>query len=238
MTAKKCIALIPAYEPAKSLLSLLYALNKSGFETVVVDDGSGASYAGIFRRACPLAKVISYKQNKGKGHALKTGLAYIRSHFKGPYVVVTLDADGQHKVSDVLKACLEAKKHPLSLVLGSRELKNNVPFKSRFGNTATRIAFFISTRQHIHDTQTGLRAFDSRLIPLMLKIKGARYEYEMNMLLECARKKIPIRQVTIQTIYINNNAGSHFNAIKDSWLIYKAIFKFTALSIKNSYKGG
>ena len=59
----------------------------------------------------------------------------------------------------------------------------------------------------------------------MLKIEGNRYEYEMNMLLE-ASIEYQILEVPIETVYINDNEGSHFRPIKDGLMIYKNIFKF------------
>ena len=61
----------------------------------------------------------------------------------------------------------------------------------------------------------------------MLEIEGERFEYEMNVLLTCSTKKIKITEIQIDTIYIENNSGSHFNSVKDSIKIYKEIFKYT-----------
>ena len=52
----------------------------------------------------------------------------------------------------------------------------------------------------------------------------------MNVLLECARQEVGIKEVEIKTIYFDNNSGSHFSAVKDSFRIYKEIFKFAASS--------
>ena len=62
----------------------------------------------------------------------------------------------------------------------------------------------------------------------MIRIEGERYEYEMNMLYEFDSESI--MQVPIETIYIENNETSHFNALKDSVKIYKSILKFSASS--------
>ena len=60
---------------------------------------------------------------------------------------------------------------------------------------------------------------------------GEWYEYEMNALLVCYRKKISLREIGVETIYINDNAGSHFNPLRDSYRIYKEILRFSASSI-------
>lgn len=228
---KKWIALIPAYKPDKALPDLLREVVQAGFEAVVVDDGSGEDFAEIFRQCSPLAVVLTHPQNRGKGRALKTGFAYIQEHGAPGSVLVTLDADGQHKVCDAKRICQVAGEHPDTLVLGSRRLKEHVPLRSRMGNSITRLVYRLSTGLRVHDTQTGLRAFSLRLLPDFMDIPGERYEYEMNVLLECSRRQIPIREVEIETIYIDNNSASHFDTLRDSCRIYKEILKFSASSL-------
>lgn len=167
----------------------------------------------------------------GKGQAIKTGLSYIQNHFPADCIIVTMDADGQHRAADAQKICQAAQDHPDTLVLGSRKLREHVPVRSRLGNTVTRFVYRISTGQRVWDTQTGLRAFSARLIPQLLSIPGERYEYEMNVLLTCSRIAIPILEEEIETIYIDGNASSHFDTVKDSWRVYKEILKFSAASL-------
>lgn len=227
---KKWIALIPAYEPKPFLIHLLREVYKAGLQAVVVDDGSQEAFAKLFEQAALYAVVLVHPQNRGKGCALKTGLTYIREHIDGEYIVLTLDADGQHRVSDGIKLCSAAEEHPNALILGSRGFGDNVPFKSWFGNVVTRFIYKLTTGIQIYDTQTGLRAFSWKLVPKLLSVAGERYEYEMNVLLECSGWQIPVREIEIETIYIDNNAGSHFDTLKDSYRIYKEILKFSVSS--------
>ena len=224
------IALIPAYEPGEALLTLLPQVQKAGFQIIIVDDGSGADYAPLFTKAATYGTVLTHDVNQGKGRALKTGFSYIQEHFSGNPMIVTIDADGQHQTEDALAICELAEDHPDSLILGSRRLEENVPLRSQFGNTLTRAIYRLSTGISVHDTQTGLRAFSMNLLPILLDISGERYEYEMNVLLEFARRKIPIYEKEIETIYLNNNESSHFNVLKDSFRVYKEILKFSASS--------
>ena len=225
------IALIPAYKPGPFLLELAENLWESGFSVVIVDDGSGPQYEKLFFECSRYAELLHHNQNSGKGRALKTGLSYIARRADPNAVVVTIDADGQHRISDALAICKMARQMPNALVLGSRKLGKDAPLRSRFGNTLTHWIYRLSTGRNIHDTQTGLRAFRCRLIPRMLDIPGERYEYEMNVLLYLARTKIRMVEHQIETIYIDNNASSHFNAVKDSLRIYKEILKFSASSL-------
>ena len=69
----------------------------------------------------------------------------------------------------------------------------------------------------------------------MQEVEGDRFEYEMNVLIACARAGIPMIPVTIETIYENENAGTHFHPIRDSYRIYRVILgsfiKFMGASI-------
>lgn len=224
------IALIPSYEPDNKLIKVTNSMKSEGFHVVIVDDGSGKKYKPIFDKCKDKAKVISYDTNKGKGYALKEGLKYIKENYK-EYVVVTIDSDGQHKAKDALKVCNSAINNDNTLVLGMRKRGKNVPLRSILGNTITRFIFRKVSGYDIYDTQTGLRAFTNKLIDYMLDIKGDRFEYEMNVLLNCKNKNINIKEVEIETIYLNENKGSHFSTIKDSYRIYKEIIKYSLSGI-------
>ena len=222
------IVLIPAFNPNEKLIELVDELKNKKINIVVVDDGSNNQE--IFNKLDKKATIIHHEKNKGKGRAIKTGLANIKENYKGNYIIVTMDADGQHKVSDAIKLIEYCQNNPNSLVLGSRKLDKNVPFKSKIGNTITKNVYKMVTKNNINDTQTGLRAFSTDYVDRLLKIKGERYEYEINMLLEL-NNEIPIKEIEIETIYIDNNKDSHFNPIKDSYRIYKEIIKFCFSSI-------
>ena len=228
------IALIPAYKPSDSLVGLVEELERRGFSTVVVDDGSGEGYDRIFEDCAYHATVLAHRENKGKGAALKTGLRFIDRSCKTPYTVVTLDADGQHSVNDAIRVCAMAERCLSALVLGCRSFSGEdvkVPKKSLFGNKLTRTVFRLSSGVDVSDTQTGLRAFSDRHVKRMCEISGDRYEYEMNVLMEYARQELQIREVPIETIYLDNNSSSHFRPVGDSARIYKEILKFSASSL-------
>ena len=225
------IALIPAYMPTQAMLPMLDELYDNGFEIIVVNDGSGNVFDDYFDKARQKATVIDHPRNFGKGVALRTGLTYISTHYAPPYVTVTLDADGQHLVSDAVRVCDRAAECPDALVLGCREFDGKVPLKSKFGNSVTRVVYRLATGVGVSDTQTGLRAFSDRLTKRLLSVSGDRYEYETNMLMELARDKTRILEVPIKTVYIDDNSSSHFDPIKDSVKIYKEILKFSASSL-------
>ena len=226
------IALVPSYEPELVLLDVASELLANDFTVVVVNDGSGPKYNGVFSQLPKEVHYLSYEENHGKGYALKHGFKYIKENFSDDVIVVTLDSDGQHKVSDALKICEEcAPEEESAIVLGSRYFDKKAPFKSRFGNFMARTSFLISTHHRIYDTQTGLRAFKYDLLETLITTKGDRYEYEMNVLLEAIRRGIHIKEVRIETIYINDNAGTHYNPFKDTMRIFKEVIKFSASSL-------
>ena len=68
----------------------------------------------------------------------------------------------------------------------------------------------------LRDTQTGLRAIPASCLAAFSGISGGRYEYETNMLLYCKRHHIPMVEIPISTIYIDDNAGSHYHPVLDS----------------------
>ncbi len=228
---KPSIVVIPAYQPQQVLVESTRQLLAAGYIVVVVDDGSEAEYQPIFAALDERIHLVRCQANGGKGAALKAGFAYIRQTFD-ECVVITADADGQHRVADIEKVAREYVRHPGTLLLGARTFETRgVPLRSRFGNVLTRNIFWLITRQRLHDTQTGLRAFDESLIDTLLRVPGERFEYEMNVLLVCSREGVTITEVPIQTIYENGNETSHFNPVKDSLSIYGQIIKFASSSL-------
>ena len=151
-------------------------------------------------------------------------------------IMKTGEKDGQHKPNDVERVCKESENHVGCLILGSRKMKGDIPLPSRFGNTVNCLVYQLFTKIRVYDTQTGLRAFEGALIPKFLGSVGERYEYEMNVLLECSGWHIPIKEVSIETVYLDNNSSSHFDILKDFYRIYKEILKFSAASFGSFFK--
>ena len=226
------IALIPAYRPDKRLLLLVdELLQQTDYKVLVVNDGSGEKYDEIFSALPSEVTLLTHEVNKGKGRAMKTGFSYIRDHHLEDLGVVIVDADGQHLLPDIIRVCDALKAHPNSLIIGSRKFTGNVPFRSRFGNKLTQYVFALASGVKLSDTQTGLRAIPLTLLDQLIELKGERYEYEMNMLLHFAQQGIPMQEVFIETVYLDNNSSSHFNVFRDSLKIYAVIFTFVLSSL-------
>ena len=118
-----------------------------------------------------------------------------------------------------------------SVVLGIRLQNKEMLLKSRLGNSITRMVFKVATGKKVYDTQTGLRGIPFKYLQDFINIEGQRYEYEINMLLYCARNNIDFKEIKIHTVYIDNNKASSFNTVKDSFKIYKCILKNSDLLI-------
>lgn len=227
------IILIPAYKPDYKLKELVNNLKENYFkEIIIVDDGSGIGYNEIFDEIEEIKEchLIRYSPNKGKGHALKTGFNYIIDNYENREIgIVTVDADGQHSIKDIISVGNEIDSE--SIVLGVREFGDNTPMRSKVGNEFTKTIFKLMIGLSISDTQTGLRGFNIDILKDLIQIEGERYEYETNMLLFFKKKDINIKEVEIDTIYIEENESSHFNPIKDSIKIYLCLFKYCLSSI-------
>ncbi len=229
------VAVIPAYNPDEKLLRTLSDLVQVGFrEIIVVNDGSKPQCDAVFAEAQSRfgCHVLAHAVNQGYGRALKTAFNYFLLNYPDHVGVVTLDADGQHAASDTLRCAQELMAYPDCLILGCRDFSgSHVPWKSRAGNVITRNVFRFLCGIKVTDTQTGLRAFSRELVARLIVASGERYEFCSSVLIEAKKLDITIREVGIETIYIDGNSSSHFRALRDSARIYALIFKFLLSSI-------
>lgn len=229
------IILIPSLQPSYRLLQLIDNYKKIDDRTIIViDDGSGESYQHYFDmiRNYPNCFVFHFKDNKGKGAALKFGFKKIWGLFPDAIGCVTADSDGQHHPSDILRVVEALEYSPNSLILGIRDFSiGNTSFKSLWGNKLT--SYFLKKAYGVacNDTQTGLRGVPSDFYKQCLSLEGDRFEFEMEMIIEASNKKINIIEVPIQTIYLENNKSSHFQPFKDSYMIYSKLLKFSVSSL-------
>ena len=230
--ASRVIVLIPAYKPDDRLTELVKELKDKNLDVLLVDDGGGQTFKKIFDDCRALgAEVAVHAVNQGKGRALKTGINAALLLWPDLSGIVTADADGQHTPTDILRLIEAMDQHENTLVLGSRAFTGNVPFKSLWGNRITRAVYALASGVKVGDTQTGLRGLPRCALEEMIRIDGERYEYEMNVLLKIRDMHLDVFEVPIETIYINDNAGSHFNPVRDAIRIYMVIFKYLFSSI-------
>ncbi len=225
---KDAVILIPCYDPNEKIMkSFLSELTKEFKNIVFVDDGCNKKHDKYMKELAKDFPVVKHNVNLGKGRGLKNGYNYILNNYPKAKVIIAADCDGQHSVKDIKKCYEVALKNMDSIVLGVRDFdKANVPLKSQYGNKLTRNILYFFVGKKISDTQTGLRAMSLNVARRLIEIPGERYEYETNVLIASKGFKIPIKEVIIDTIYINDNATSHFNPVKDSMRIYKFFMSY------------
>ena len=226
-TLNRVVVLIPSLDPDGMLGKYVSGLKEEGFQKIViVNDGSKIDNLEFFPEEKDGVTILKHAVNQGKGRALKTGFHHVLNVYSSDEIagVVTADADGQHSVEDTVKVAQELVEEK-SFVLGTRDFnEEHVPFKSRNGNKITTNVFHLLFGKRIHDTQTGLRGIPYEYLKKCLTLKGERFEYEINMLIDAVRSDLKISEVLIQTIYFDSNRATHFSAVKDSARIYGVIF--------------
>ncbi len=235
MSDVRPVGLIPAYKPEAVVVDIARGLMASGVvqALAVVDDGSGEGHEHIFAALgeIPGTTLLRHYVNLGKGAALKTGINHIACAYPDAVGIVTLDADGQHLLEDVVKIAQGLEKAPDRLVLGSREFDTDVPLRSRFGNAVTRGVMRVCGGVKLKDTQTGLRGIPRAMFPALLNLKTSHYDFELDMLLKSKEQGVAIQEIAIQTVYFDQSRGSHFNPFLDSFKIYLVFLRFNLSSI-------
>lgn len=233
---EKTFIVVPAYDPEEEImLEFINELHKEFKNILIVNDGSNKKHDKFFESFKNMnIEVISNYKNMGKGRAMKYAFNHILNNYPDIIGCVTCDCDGQHTVADVKKLNDYLLKNTDELILGVRDFnESNVPFKSRYGNKITRSILKNIVGCDISDTQTGLRGFSRKLMTDFLDIPGERYEYETRMLVDAKKNNIPFKEIVIETVYLNDNKGSHFNPIKDSIKIYKTFSSNLAKIVLN-----
>lgn len=214
---------IPAYRPNQNLLHLVNELHQVCQSPIIVIDDGNVDQT-IFQ-ALKNVTILHHRQNQGKGAALKTGFQHVIKQHPNLHGVVTADADGQHSVSDILKIIQLLDQDDRVFFLATRTFDQKTPLRNRLGNLITRFVFRAVTKVLVLDTQNGLRAIPTWMLPDLITVPGQRYEYEMAMLKFIATKNITIIQVPTATIYGQKDAVSSFNPLRDSLLIYRTLLQ-------------
>ena len=195
----KAVVIIPAYLTGAKLLEVLEGASRAvGKENVVVvDDGSPDGYPNEAEKRGYI--VLRHSRNMGKGVALRTGFRWALSHdYSG---VVTIDGDGQHD-PHLIPALLEkAKDGGADIVVGSRMKDlSGMPFVRIIVNKVTSWIVSSLAGQRIEDSQSGFRFISSRVLD-KVKLEGARYDLESEILIKAARKGFRIEFIHMPTVY-------------------------------------
>lgn len=224
-------AVIPAYQDEKHIGDIARRTRERLDHVLVVDDGSTDHTAQRAREAG--AEVIVHDQNRGKGEAIKTGLAYwvgaANPSGGAPEQeiawVILLDSDGQHLPEEIdrfLLAAVDATRP--TFFIGNR--MNDVvrmPFMRRVVNRYMSNQISRVCGQRIPDTQCGYRMAPRQLIPDVLG-GGHRFDYETEALIIASRKGYPIESVPITTVYTDQVSKIH--PVRDAFRFFKLMRRF------------
>jgi glycosyltransferase involved in cell wall biosynthesis len=151
---------IAAYNEAKVIADVVADVRSTGHRVVVVDDGSRDGTGDIAARAG--AVVIRHPINLGQGAALQTGIDF--ALMQGAEVVVTFDADGQHRAADVAGLVDALQQNGADFALGSRFLGSAIDLPPTRRALLRAATWFTraTTGLSITDSHNGLRAMSRR----------------------------------------------------------------------------
>ena len=214
--------LIPTFNNANTLQSVIKGCLHFTNNIIVVNDGS-TDETGVILNQFPQIGVIHCETNQGKGMAIKRGFAEAEKlHFD---YVVTIDSDGQHYPDDIPYLINTLRRHPGSIIIGSRDMeREGIPGKSSFGNRFSNFWFKFDTGLDLPDTQSGYRIYPLKAIS-RLKLITWRFEFEVEILVKAAWRGISIKSVPVRVYYPPGDLRvSHFRPLQD----------FTRISVLNT----
>lgn len=213
-TSMRVFAIVPAFQAEGTIGEVvrgLVAVWPADGEVLVIDDGSRDATAERARAAG--ARVIRHPENRGKGSALRTGLAHARA--RGATHAVSVDADGQHPPAEAARlARLEVPDE--ALVLGVRDLvAAGAPRANQRSNGISNFWLSRFTGHDLGDTQCGLRRYPV-LTTLVLGGQATGFGYEAEIVLRAALAGIPIVELPVRVLYPPaGERRSHFHVVRD-----------------------
>ncbi|MBV8401580.1 MAG: glycosyltransferase family 2 protein [Acetobacteraceae bacterium] len=205
---------IPAFNEARTIGSIVDACHKFADGTIVVDDGSCDSTAEI--SAAHKAVVLRNPGNLGKGASLWRGMEAALA--RGADRVVTLDGDGQHRPEHAVELLACSQELPDRIVIGSRKASSTAAPRARF--IANRVAdFWVSwaARHPVEDSQSGFRVYPAEVLRALAgrppRSKG--FAFESEILIRAGELGVRTVSVAIPTIYGKELRESHFRPVMD-----------------------
>ena len=207
----KVCALIAAFNEEETIAAVVAGVLGHVPDILVVDDGSTDRTAE--RAAAAGATVIRHAQNRGKGTAVRTGLARLLS---GPHShVLFIDGDLQHDPDDIPMLLSAGARTDCDLVIAERAFaKGSMPtvrfYSNRIGSRI--LSAFIGTE--VADSQSGFRL--ARAGPLReLHLTATGYEIETEMLIKLARRRASLCRVRIAARY--RGSRSKLRSVRDTF---------------------
>ena len=211
-------ALIPIYDHGATIGKVVAELTPPDLPCIIVDDGSGEATREALRRvAAEHANVEVFRRdrNGGKGAALKTGYRFARA--RGFTHVVQLDADGQHRASDVERFLAAMSEQPDALVLGVPVFDASAPRARIYARQLSRgLVWLACLSRVVPDPLCGFRGVP--LGPAVAVVDGARtgdwMDFEPELAVRMVWHGTPIAAVPTQVTYLPDGV-SHFSLARD-----------------------
>ena len=220
----KIVIGIPAYNEEKNIASLLIKLKKISQDIIVCNDGSNDLTGKIAKELG--ATVIEHEKNLGYGSAIKS--IFLKAHEINADILVTFDADGQHRIEDI-NAILEPIKNNIAdIVIGSRFLNNNqeIPKYREIGIKAITKLTNVTGGTKITDSQSGFRAYSKKILE-NVKPTESGMGISTEILIKTQKAGYRITEVPITILYegdtSTHNPVSHGTSVIFSTLKYVAI---------------
>ena len=188
---------IAAYNEARVIARVVGEVARRGYHVVVVDDGSGD---GTADHAATAAAVVRHPVNLGQGAALQTGIDY--ALHQGADVIVTFDADGQHRASDIERLVAALREAPADFALGSRFLGDAIALSTarRLLLRAATLFTQFTTGLRLTDTHNGLRAM-TRHGAEKIRLRQNRMAHASEILAQIAASGLPYVEVPVRIEY-------------------------------------
>jgi glycosyltransferase involved in cell wall biosynthesis len=210
------VIVIPAYQEAATIAGIVAGARAAmpGVPVLVVDDGSTDATAAVAEAAG--ARVLRAAANAGKGAALRTGMRAALA--EGAATVLTLDADGQHRASDLPRLAATAAAHPRAIVIGSRRADQaQAPAARRRANRVADFWVSWAAGHFIPDSQSGFRAYPAAALTELGRYDGTdlRFSFESAILIDAARRGIGVAAIDIPALYGAMQRHSHFRPVAD-----------------------
>jgi glycosyltransferase involved in cell wall biosynthesis len=220
----KIVIGIPAFNEEKNIASLLIKLKKISQNIIVCNDGSKDLTGKIAEELGVI--VIEHEKNLGYGSAIKS--IFLKAHEVNADVLVTFDADGQHRIEDINTILEPIKNNTADMVIGSRFLNDNqeIPKYRKIGIKAITKLTNVTGGTKITDSQSGFRCYNKKILE-EIKLKESGMGISTEILIKTQKSGFTITEVPITILYegdtSTHNPISHGTSVIFSTLKYVAI---------------
>lgn len=213
--------IVPVYNEGIIVKTTVLELLNKGYKTIIVDDGSDFKVHHTLK-GLPVY-LITHPINLGQGAALQTGIKFALE--KNAKYIITFDADGQHRVSDISLLIDTLINSNADIVLGSRFLlsNNNIPIKRKLLLHVGRYFNFIATGVMLTDAHNGLRAIKNHAANKIC-IRQNRMAHATEFLSQIKKHNLKFIEAPVHILYTNyslkkgQNLFSSFRIVFDTLL--------------------